>query len=84
MSDFIGKPFAIHPRMREQIEKNDASRPAGEKVLKEEKKTKTKIDPKMASLKSVKAHIIENKPKKKEVREYYKKMIAELSSSDSE
>jgi hypothetical protein len=74
-------PFAMHPKIRSQIEKEDAKKPAGEKVI----QPKPKLDTKTSSLKNIRAQIIEDKPKKKEVREYYRKMVEELSNaSDSD
>jgi hypothetical protein len=73
-------PFAIHPRMKAQIAKDDEKRPEAEKVLKKEK---TKM-PKSSTTKAMKAHIIEEKPKKKEVREYFTKRVEELESSSDE
>lgn len=80
MSDRRILPFAVHPAMREQIEKRDAKKPEAEKVL---KKTKTKVDTKSSTTKQLKAQIIENKPKKKVVRDYFAKRVDELES-DSE
>ncbi len=74
------KPFAIHPKIRAQLEKEDAKKPEAEKTL---KKTKTKLDP-ASTTKAMKVHIIENKPKKKEVREYFMKRTQELESDEED
>lgn len=73
------KPFAMHPRMRAQLE---ATAKAEGKKPEPEPKKKPVPPPKTSELAVLKKHIIDNKPSKKEVVEFFQKMVDELAEAE--
>lgn len=77
--DRYAKPHAMHPRMRAQLE---ATAKAEGKKPEPEPKKKAVAPPKTSELAVLKKYIIDNKPNKKEVVEYFEKMVEELAEAE--
>lgn len=75
------KPPAMHPRMRAQLE---ATAKAEGKKPEPEPKKKPVPPPKTSELAVLKKHIVDNKPNKKEVLEYFQKMCDEIAAKEEE
>lgn len=76
------KPFALHPKMRAQMEAD--SKAEGKKAEPEPKKKKAPPPPAGSGLAARRAHLIETKPPKKEVLAYFTDMVEEIAAREEE
>ena len=80
MDNRYAKPFAIHPRMRAQMEANDKAE--GKKPEPEAKPKRSAPLPPNSDMAARRAHLIETKPSKKEVLAYFAAMVEDIASRE--
>ncbi len=80
MDKRYAKPFAMHPRMRAQMEAEEKAE--GKKPEPEAKKPKKTALPPNSDMAARRAHLIETKPSKKEVLAYFASMVEEIAERE--